>query len=150
VAVHVERRFPQLNNELINALQLGMDRRVGIARHGGGARCEGGGKRSRLPASQGGGTRRARWMAVAAGRGAPGPRLVAGLAFDRFANALQRLIFPARNIAALGRVRILEVNPGTTRLNKGADLDIVVAPRARRRATSTPISTISMPTRGRC
>jgi len=126
VAVHVERKFPQLDNGLINALQLGVDRRVespGMVA----ALVEQVARDLRgYPLRQAVDTRRARWLAAAAGVALLALCLWAGLAFDRFANALQRLIFPAKNIAALGRVRITEVTPGDTRLNKGSDLEVIV------------------------
>jgi len=126
VAVHIERKFPQLDNELINALQLGVDRQVEspamVGALIGQAARDIEGYRVREAVD----TRRARWLAA----GALGAFLALGLwavlGFDYFANALQRLIFPAKNIAALGRVRIAEVLPGNARINKGSDLEVTV------------------------
>ncbi len=126
VAVHVERRFPRLNNELINALQLGVDRKVESPGMVEALVAQAAADVRGYPLRQAVDTRRARWMAAAAGVALLALGLWATLAFDHFANALQRIIFPGKDIAALGRVRIVEVTPGTTRLNKGADLEVIV------------------------
>ena len=126
VAVHVERKFPQMDNELINAVQLGVDEKVEspgmvaaliaqVAEH-----------LRTCPVRSAVETRRARRLGVAAAVAILALCLWAGLSFDRFANALQRLIFPGSNIAALGNVRIVEIQPGDTRINKGSDLEVIV------------------------
>ncbi|HRR81427.1 MAG TPA: hypothetical protein P5118_14705 [Planctomycetota bacterium] len=126
VAVHVERKFPQLDNELINALQLGVDKRVESPGMVAALIQQAVRDIQAYPLRQAVETRRARRLALAAMASVLALGLWAGLAFDRFTNALQRLVFPAKNIAALGSVRILEVKPGDTRLRKGTDLEILV------------------------
>jgi len=126
VAVHVERKFPELDNELINAIQLGADPRVESPGMVAALIAKVAKDMPGYPVRQAVDTRRARWLALCALGSLLALGLWAGLSFDRFSNALQRLIFPSRNIAALGKVRILEVQPGDARINKGADLEVVV------------------------
>ena len=113
VAVHIERKFPRIDNGLINALQLGVDERVMSPGMVEGLIRQVADDIQNYPVRQAVGTRRVRYVAAAAFLSVVVLGLWAGLAFDRFANALQRLMFPGRNIAALGRVRIAAVDPGT-------------------------------------
>ena len=126
VAVHIEKKYPELNNELINAVQLGTDTRVTstgmvealIAQT---ARdIEGYSLRQAVE------TRRARWLAALATVAFVALAVWAALSFDRFSNALQRLILPGRDIAAIGRVRIVDIQPKDTRIHSGNDLEVVV------------------------
>ncbi|MFP4056973.1 MAG: hypothetical protein ACLF0G_08900, partial [Candidatus Brocadiia bacterium] len=127
VAVHIERTYPELDNELINAIQLGRDDRVvspgmveALVAHT--ARDI---ERYRLRKSVD--TRRARWLAGAACVATALLAVWAGMDFARFSNAFQRLVFPGRDIMPLGSVRILDVKPGDTSLNSGSVLEVRVA-----------------------
>jgi len=126
VAVHVERKFPQLDNELINALQLGTDTKVESPGMVQALIAQAARDLRQYPLRQAVDTRNARRAGLAAFLAVLALGLWAGVAPDRFANALQRLLFPAKNIAALGSVRIAEVKPGDTRLRKGTDLEVFV------------------------
>lgn len=126
VAVHVERKFPQLDNKLINALQLGMDVRVESPGMVAALVAQAAREVEGYPVRSAVDTRTLRRTGALAAIALLALGLWAGLAYERFSNALQRLIFPARNIAALGSVRIVEVTPGNTRLNKGSDLEVTV------------------------
>jgi hypothetical protein len=126
VAVHIERKYPQLENQLINALQLGADARVispGMVEM---IIAQAAANVNAIAARQAVSTRRMRWMAALAFLATVGLAVWAALAFDRFANALQRIVFPGRDITALGSVKILGVKPGDARLNRGTDLEVVV------------------------
>jgi hypothetical protein len=112
VAVHIERKFPDLDNELINAVQLGVDERVAspgmvealigqAARH-----------LAAYPVRQAVETRRMRRLAVVATVVTALLVAWAATSFDRFSNAFQRIVLPGRDIAAVGSVRIVEVRPG--------------------------------------
>ena len=126
VAVHIERKYPQLDNELINAVQLGVDRRVvstGMVQAliAQAARdIEGYSLRQAVE------TKRARWLAVAAFLSFAVLAVWAATSFDRFSNALQRLILPGRDIAAIGKVRIVDIQPKDTRIHSGTDLEVMV------------------------
>jgi len=200
VAVHIERAFPQIDNGLINALQLGADRDAELTNEivaieeeldafvkrffkpvGGGVATQGvwvgeipydsanldkhgrlharkeelealrrrvraasssqspgmvaglirqvAGEIQAYPVRQAVNTRRARVLAVCGFLAFAALCVWAGLAFDRFSNALQRLIFPGSNIMALGKVAIESVSPGDTRIESGSDLVVDVQTR---------------------
>ena len=126
VAVHVERKFPELDNELINAVQLGMDEQVQSPGMVGALIARAAARVADLPLKKAVDTRRALQLLVIAALCLVALGAWMGLGYERFSNALQRLVFPTRDIPALGRVRILEVKPGDVRLNKGSDLVVVV------------------------
>ena len=126
VAVHIERRYPELDNQLINALQLGVDDRVVSPGMVEALVEQAAANVSQVPVRNAVSTRRCRYVAIAALVATALLGTWAALSFDRFSNALQRVLFPGRDIAALGRVRIVSVTPGNTRINSGSALEVVV------------------------
>jgi hypothetical protein len=126
VAVHIERKYPELDNQVINALQLGTDRKVLSPAMVDALVAEAAENVQRLQTRQAVSTRRMRWMAAAAFAATVALGLWAALSFGRFSNALQRVMFPSRDIAALGLVKIAELKPGDTRINSGSDLEVTV------------------------
>jgi len=126
VAVHVEREYPEIDNQLINALQLGVDGQVVSPGMVQAVVSQAARNIQNYALRRCVDTRRARYMAAAAFVSVVLLCTWAGLAFDRFSNALQRLMFPGSDIAALGSVRIADLQPGDTRLNKGSNLEVFV------------------------
>jgi len=126
VAVHVERKFPQIDNKLINALQLGLDSQVESPGMVGALVAQTATEIAQYPVRQAVDTRRARWLSAVAAVAVLAVIVWAAASFDRFSNALQRLMMPGRDIQAIGKVRIVDVQPGTVSLNKGSDLEVSV------------------------
>lgn len=126
VAVHIERKYPELDNQLINALQLGVDPKVASPGMVEALVAHAAARLNELQTRQAVSTRRMRWLAALAFLATAGLCTWAALSFDRFTNALQRVILPGSDITALGSVKILSVKPGDTRLNSGSDLEVVV------------------------
>jgi len=126
VAVHIERKFPDLDNELINAVQLAVDDRVASPGMVAALIAQAARDLDPLPARDAVDTRRMRRVAVVAAVSVALLVTWAAMSFGRFSNAFQRLVLPGRDIAAVGSVRIVEVRPGDTRLLSGTDLEVVV------------------------
>ena len=113
VARHIEEAFPELNNALINAVQLAHDelvQRPNLVRR---AIEESADTSAGTDFSKAISRRRLKECFLAA---ALTVLLLLGFALyapDRFANALQRVLFPTRLIPALGKAKIVEVEPGS-------------------------------------
>ena len=126
VAVHIERKYPELDNELINAVQLGVDKRVMSPGMVEALIAQTAGHLAEYPVRKAVDTQRARRLAILATLSVVALAVWAVTSFARFSNALQRLILPGSDIAAIGRVRIVEVKPGDTSVLKGSDLEVEV------------------------
>jgi len=126
VAVHIERKYPELDNELINAVQLGVDKRVMSPGMVQALIAQVAADIGRLSLRRAVDTRRARVLAGAATLAFVLLAAWAISSFDRFSNAFQRLLLPGRDIAAIGAVRIVDIQPKDTRIHSGSDLEVIV------------------------
>ncbi len=134
VAVHVERRFPELSNGLINSVQLVRSDGAAEAPSSGFVEAVVDQAAAAIAGLDLGrsvdrsGLKRA---ALAAGLAVV---LLAGMGLvapDRFSNALMRLMHPGSFVPTQGSVRIEEVTPGDFSVLGGADISIKarIAPR---------------------
>lgn len=126
VARLIELRFPQLQNGLINAVQLARDplvpSRALLERQLQEIRRLIQPYDFRLALDR----RPLLRTALAAGVAGSALLLYALVSPARFTNALERILHPRTHLAVVGRVRIASVEPGSTTLIYGSDLDVRV------------------------
>lgn len=126
VARLIELRFPELDNGLINAVQLARDRTVPspalverqlaeVAEHIQPYDFRGAVDRRRLQR-----------MGLAATATTTALLVYVILSPARFANALERILHPGAYLPVVGSVHITKVEPGSTTLLYGSDLDVRV------------------------
>jgi len=125
IAVHVEARFPELDNAVINPLQLANDPAVResgfvarLIRH-----AE---RRTRDVRFADAIDRRRLWrFAVSAAMVLAALAVYALVYTDAFGRALQRVLLPGSHVPMVGRAALLDVTPGSTTVVAGDPLRIL-------------------------
>jgi len=129
IAVHIERKFPRLDNALINSVQLGKDAMVAGSPLAGKIIADTVRTSQAYEFSQSVSKKRlARAAAAALLCSALFSLMVIGAHYSpRVENAVERLLNPFRYTPVIGSVQILAVEPGDTSVFYGEDLTVTAA-----------------------